>query len=338
MSTDLAVNGRGIPRPVEMPRSEAIERALINGDLSGLSHRERLDYYTMRCEAAGLDPRSQPFQYITLPGRQGQPGKLVLYATKATGDQLIAKHRLTVAIKSRGFDRDTGCYVVEAQATFPAGQTVEDVGAVAIPKDAYGEAVSNAVMKCVTKAKRRTVLSACGLGMLDESEVGDIAGAVRINSEGLPLTIERPATPGLVHEPVNEPREEHVSDLKSFIRTQIQTAKDELRNAMLIDGKGDDFPQIAKNHLPNEFAVANHLITGWIETGALEASEITLPNGRRDRAKAGAALQVAYGQDPEEVETEIREYLNSKLREAAKAGGVWLVGDQDESQATADED
>ena len=117
------INGRGEPpRPAGVPRSEAIERALIDGDLSGLSPRERRDFYLMRCAAAGLDPRSQPFQYILLPARRGEPAKLTLYATKAAGDQLVGHHRLTVRILDRGFDRDTGCYLVCAQATFPSGQ------------------------------------------------------------------------------------------------------------------------------------------------------------------------------------------------------------------------
>lgn len=316
-----------IPRPVEMPRSEAIERALINGDLSGLSHRERLDYYTMRCEAAGLDPRAQPFQYLTLNG------KLVLYATKATTDQLIASRKISVSIVSRGFDAETGLYDVTARATFPSMQFVEDVGCVWIGKGEIGEKLANGVLKAVTKAKRRTVLSACGLGMLDESEVSDIAGAVRVNSEGLPLTIERPAAAGLVHEPAHEPREAPVSELKQFIRSVIVPANDELRNCLLIDGKGDQFKAIC-----NEYQVANHLITSWLQTGALDEASILTADGKRDRAKVGAALQVAYSQDREEVEAEIREYVRAKLRAAAEANQVRLVGDDDEAQAATDGD
>lgn len=41
-----------------------------------------------------------------------------------------------------------------------------------------GEALANALMKAETKAKRRATLSICGLGLLDETEVGSIPGAV----------------------------------------------------------------------------------------------------------------------------------------------------------------
>ena len=40
-----------------------------------------------------------------------------------------------------------------------------------------GDDLSNAMMKAVTKAKRRAILSMTGLGFLDESEVGSIQGA-----------------------------------------------------------------------------------------------------------------------------------------------------------------
>ena len=36
-----------------------------------------------------------------------------------------------------------------------------------------GEVRANAILKAVTKAKRRATLSICGLGWLDESEVAD---------------------------------------------------------------------------------------------------------------------------------------------------------------------
>ena len=42
-----------------------------------------------------------------------------------------------------------------------------------------GEALSNAMMKATTKAKRRVTLSLCGLGMLDETEVESIPHCAR---------------------------------------------------------------------------------------------------------------------------------------------------------------
>lgn len=148
---------------------EALERLIVDGDLSALSPDQRLQYYYARCEAADLDPRAQPFAYLRLQG------KLVLYAVKACTDQLTAKRNLSVQVIHSQTLADE-IYEVTARVTRADGTTVDDVGCVALA-GTRGEARANALMKCVTKAKRRAVLSACGLGMLDETEVSSIQGA-----------------------------------------------------------------------------------------------------------------------------------------------------------------
>lgn len=153
----------------------ALEKVVVGGDLSKLTAEERLSWYKNRCEAAGLDPRTQPFQYLSLQG------KLTLYATKAATDQLIASRRLSVSIVSRGLVGDL--YEVVCRVTFPDGHSVEDMAALPIA-GLRGDALANATMKAVTKAKRRTVLSACGLGMMDETEAETIPNARHVSVEG----------------------------------------------------------------------------------------------------------------------------------------------------------
>jgi hypothetical protein len=46
-----------------------------------------------------------------------------------------------------------------------------------------GEARANAVMKAITKAKRRVTLSICGLGLMDESEALTLPGARAIDDD-----------------------------------------------------------------------------------------------------------------------------------------------------------
>lgn len=147
-----------------------LEAVIVNGDLSRLNAAQKVAWYRARCEAAGLDPRTQPFQYLSLQG------KLTLYATKSATDQLIASRHLTVQITDRRHDHELHIFEVQCRVTFPGGQSVEDFAALSVG-GLKGDQLCNALMKCVTKAKRRTVLSACGLGMLDESEVETIPGA-----------------------------------------------------------------------------------------------------------------------------------------------------------------
>jgi hypothetical protein len=152
------------------PELGAIEALIVAGDLSKLNPAQRVTYYRARCEAAGLDYRCQPFQYLSLQG------KLVLYATKACTDQLAGLHKLSVAVTAPQIDREAGICVVTCRVTWPDGRHVEDMGAVPI-LGLKGEALCNALLKATTKAKRRSILSACGLGMLDESEVEAIPEA-----------------------------------------------------------------------------------------------------------------------------------------------------------------
>ncbi len=159
MSTSLAV---------KETIGEAVERVLIAGDLAKLSAEERVSYYKSVCESVGLNPLTRPLEYITLNG------KLTLYARKDATDQLRANNQVSIAIVAR--EVVEGCYVVTAQAKLPSGRTDESIGAVPIDK-LVGEARSNALMKCETKAKRRVTLSICGMGLLDESEVDSIPGA-----------------------------------------------------------------------------------------------------------------------------------------------------------------
>ena len=44
--------------------SDALERVLIQGDLSPLAEADRITYYSRVCESLGLNPLTQPFAYI----------------------------------------------------------------------------------------------------------------------------------------------------------------------------------------------------------------------------------------------------------------------------------
>jgi hypothetical protein len=63
--------------------------------------------------------------------------------------------------------------MVTVTATDATGRRDSDMGVVST-KNLAGENLANAILKAITKAKRRVTLSICGLGMLDETEVADI--------------------------------------------------------------------------------------------------------------------------------------------------------------------
>lgn len=153
---------------------EGIERALLQGDLSQLTDEQRLAYYQRVCESLGLNPLTKPFEYLRLNGR------LVLYANRSCADQLRQIHGVSTEIVSQQQVGDL--YVVHVRARTRDGRVDEDLGIVST-RELAGDALGNAILKAVTKAKRRVTLSICGLGWLDETEVESIPGAVRVSAE-----------------------------------------------------------------------------------------------------------------------------------------------------------
>lgn len=157
-------NGTPAIMPVVLD-PEIQEKVVIYGDLEKLNPQQRIAYYSARCDAAGLDIRARPFEYLKLNG------KLVLYATKQCTDLLTGLHGLTAELQRHKADKEMGVYVAEARVTFPSGRYVDDIGATPIKGLGPAE-LCNAMMKAVTKAKRRAILNACGLGdVIDESEL-----------------------------------------------------------------------------------------------------------------------------------------------------------------------
>lgn len=193
MSTALATtNGQS-------QNAALMEQVAIQGDLSQLKPQERVAYYQSVCESLGLNPLTQPFEYIELNG------KLKLYAKRDCTEQLRKIHGVSIEIT----DRQTinGVYVVTARATDKTGRVDESTGAVCIEKEGgewqtssngkryfkgngkfsplAGEELANAMMKSETKAKRRVTLSVVGLGWIDETEIDSIpnAGQVIVDKE-----------------------------------------------------------------------------------------------------------------------------------------------------------
>lgn len=158
----------------ELIEVNAIEQALIAGDLSHLSAEKRVDYYNSVCESLGLNPLTQPFEYIRFQG------KTRLYARRDCADQLRKIHGVSITNLDKQQVGDL--YVVTATAKDKSGKTDVSTGALTI-KGLAGDALANALMKAETKAKRRVTLSICGLGFLDETEIETIPAEPEIAQE-----------------------------------------------------------------------------------------------------------------------------------------------------------
>lgn len=182
-------------------------KLVLQADLSQLTETELVQYYHAVCNRAGLDPMTKPFEVLTLQGRK------TLYATKTAAAQLTAIHGVSVNIVDKGkLGDDT--YYAQARVTKKDGSTVDDMGVVSIA-NARGEGLSNAMMKAVTKAKRRAILSAFGIGLNDESEMEDLPGA----------TLHRNAINPALAAPMTTEESEMVDSFKLML-VQAETAQE----------------------------------------------------------------------------------------------------------------
>lgn len=184
-----------------------MEQVLVKGDLAKLSPEQRTDYYAQVCNSMGLNPLTRPFEYLTLNG------KMVLYARRDCADQLRKLNGISVQIVSRTIE--DGLITVHVRAQDGTGRADEDFGIVSLGS-LKGEAAANAVLKAVTKAKRRVTLSLSGLGWLDETEVEDIPASAKAPAH--PVSGPKPAQPPKVAAPVN-PETGDVSPHGIYVQT-----------------------------------------------------------------------------------------------------------------------
>lgn len=153
--------------------SEIVSSIILNNDLSVLSKEQRVQYVGYRCQKAGLDVAGSPFNLI--PNKEG---KLFLYANKEAAAQLNQLRSLSPVVSKEEFLMDNTIYKVTYKVT-ENGRATEDCGAVGLVKikkmngqpdeirKLSPDEVADAIMKAHTKAKRRAILTHCGIGTND---------------------------------------------------------------------------------------------------------------------------------------------------------------------------
>jgi hypothetical protein len=170
---------------------EILANLILTGDVSKLNPTQRVQYITTLCDRVGVDPMTQPFKILVLNGRQ------VLYADKGCCQQLCEKHNISTEIVKK--EMVDGVYVVTVRAKKGDRYTDED-GAVHV-NGIKGADLANALMKAVTKSKRRAVLALMGLGMMDESELDTLHGNGKVAEVKEAIQEVKPFTPPQNTEP-----------------------------------------------------------------------------------------------------------------------------------------
>jgi len=159
--------------------TRALESYIAAGDIGKLGPDQRIALYRAVCESLGLNPLTQPFQYLVLSG------KTVLYATKSCTEQLRQIHGVSVVSMAKEVVGEILTVTVSVRER--TGREDISTGSVSLA-GLKGDSLANAWMKAETKAKRRATLSVCGLAVLDETEIETIPGAVTVQAVVEPAT------------------------------------------------------------------------------------------------------------------------------------------------------
>lgn len=216
---------------------EIVNSLVLTGDMSKLSPTQQTQYYTAVCKSVGINPITQPFAIINFQGKK------ILYATKGCSQQLADTRSISTEVK----DRKTvdSVYIVSIRATMKDGRYTDEDGIVSV-SGLKGVELANAMMKAVTKAKRRAVLALCGLGMPDETEIEDTPHAVAqpdngksrieniveeaeivhpVKSEPTPTPAPNPVpTPKPTLKPTPTPADP-VAESESYLETKLETVE-----------------------------------------------------------------------------------------------------------------
>ncbi len=168
-STELQKQPAGSDLALQDEQMAKFANLMTTGDFSKMTKPEKDRFCISLAQSLGLMPWPPPFIFIP-----GQNGKELLYATKSCADQLRKIHKINIEITYQGplqigeqINQDIYC--VRAKATMPDGRCDEDAGTISL-KGKAGEDLANAILRCVTKAKRRVTYTITGLSLPDETE------------------------------------------------------------------------------------------------------------------------------------------------------------------------
>jgi hypothetical protein len=151
--------------PTTTNSSDKILEILATGNIDQLTPKEKIEYVARICDSVGINPLTRPFEFLRFQN------KTVLYASKGCADQLRKVNNISIKVTEKKIE--DGVLFITVEGTDKSGRIDTDMGAINV-SGLKGEALANATMKGLTKAKRRLTLSMCGLGIMDETEFESI--------------------------------------------------------------------------------------------------------------------------------------------------------------------
>ena len=228
--------------------ASAVMSVVRRGDLSGLTPEEKTRYLIALCESLGLNPMTQPIQFLKFQGRE------IAYVTRGATDQLAARAGLSRTIVEGPDLRDYGgtkLVYCKAEGRLPNGRVDSSIATI------RGAIDENILMKAESKAKRRVTLSILGLGMLTEDEAEDMDAGQASATASSGRSSSRKAAPvddasiwfsGMT---ADETAAEYIETAVAVLRENFRQDPERLANelASFFDRTKDRFPQVSADAL-----------------------------------------------------------------------------------------
>lgn len=206
-------NQPAVQEPTAAPAiaiSGDIMQEVMGGNLERLTPAQRVELHNAVCASVGLNPLTHPFDFIHFPARRGEAAKTILYPNATAFSQLTAMHKLSIDFSPLHEDQERGLMIQWCSVT-DGVRAAKDMAVISTEGrrqdgSTYkltGQAYGDAMMKVMTKARRRAVSAFCGLplngfggGEDDDPEGGRI---VTVDADGVITSPEQPA--GALNEP-----------------------------------------------------------------------------------------------------------------------------------------
>ncbi len=254
-------------------------------------------------ESEGLHPIQALKRYHVIQGRPAM-----------RADAMLAEFQRQGGTISWGVTTDVECcatFTHPVQA--PEGQacrfSLEDAKRAGLTgKDNWQKYPSAMLRARVISMGIRMVLPGVVVGIYTPEEVADFdAPPPRSLPQIEPQPVAAPPPP----------KPQVKSECYAWIEQQVQAANDHWSATLAIEGKSEHYAVLCKN----AWQCINGVVSQWIETGELEADAVTT-DGKRDREKIKQLLADAWEEPECLVKSDVQDYLDAKLREAAAAAGV----------------
>lgn len=137
-------------------------KASFTRDFKGVPEKDRSNFVSALCKVLDIPTPLNPFYFIPANNKE------VLYAGIEAAQLLAESKKLNVEIRGKTLD-DANLYTIGVRVTGPTGRFCDNEGIMYLG-GLTGEKRGNAMMKAITKAQRRAILSYCGLSMTDDAD------------------------------------------------------------------------------------------------------------------------------------------------------------------------